>query len=461
MAAGLTRIAFSTNFDTVVEKATAEMGHQSLSPYHLEGAHAANAALNNEEFPLNCKLHGDFRYDSLKNLSTDLEQQNDDLSRCLVNAGARFGFVVSGYSGRDESVMQLFDRVLDSPNPFPLGLYWTLMKGSTPPPSVSRLLSRATAQGVEAHMVETQTFDAFMLHLWRNIHNKPRDLDAKVRKTAPATVDIPLPPPGGLVPLLRLTGLPVLSLPERCHSLSFSAPKEWDDLRQAMADSKGGLILTKGDGVWGWGSREAARAAFGRDLSSIAEAHVPRELRATGYHHVKGFLERALSKSLARGRPLLARTRGYSAYVIVDLHAPSQTNLAPLSQIVDRTSGFVPGLSTSPTPEFPNAEPVRWAEALRITVDERNGQLWLLVHPDLWVWPPRARSDAQDFMHQRRRDRRNRKYNELLDAWLQVALGPHQRGAEIELSPFDTGDEVENPRFLLGSRTAFTRRLRR
>ena len=139
---GLTRIAFTTNFDTVVEKAVAEMGHQSLSPYHLEGAPAANAALNNEEYPLYCKLHGDFRYDSLKNLSADLKQQNEDLAVCVVNAGSRFGFVVAGYSGRDDSVMQLFDCVLSAPNPFPHGLFWTVMKGTTVPPSVLRLIER-------------------------------------------------------------------------------------------------------------------------------------------------------------------------------------------------------------------------------------------------------------------------------------------------------------------------------
>jgi hypothetical protein len=49
-----------------------EVSCQSLSAHHLEGSHTANKALNNEEFPIYCKLHGDFRYDSLKNLPGDL-----------------------------------------------------------------------------------------------------------------------------------------------------------------------------------------------------------------------------------------------------------------------------------------------------------------------------------------------------------------------------------------------------
>ena len=77
----------------------AEVGSKSLSAYHLEGSRSANDALNNEEYPIYCKLHGDFRYDSLKNLGSDLATQNEHLSKCLVNASSRFGFVVTGYSG--------------------------------------------------------------------------------------------------------------------------------------------------------------------------------------------------------------------------------------------------------------------------------------------------------------------------------------------------------------------------
>jgi hypothetical protein len=49
IGSGLSRAAFTTNFDSVVEKAVAEVASLSLSAYHLEGSHAANQALNNEE----------------------------------------------------------------------------------------------------------------------------------------------------------------------------------------------------------------------------------------------------------------------------------------------------------------------------------------------------------------------------------------------------------------------------
>lgn len=459
LAAGLTRIAFTTNFDTVVENAVAKVGGLTLAPYHLEGARAANTALNNEDYPLYCKLHGDFRYDSLKNLSQDLEQQNDDLSSCLVNAASRFGFVVVGYSGRDNSVMRLFQRALEAPNPFPHGLYWTVLRGAAVPPAVSRLIEQAASRGVDAAVVEIPTFDAFMLHLWRNLPERPADLDAKVRRSQLATVDIPLPAPGRGGPLVRLTGLPILSTPEHCHSLTFAVPKEWRDLRQAMVDSKNRLILTKGASVLAWGARRAIHEAFGADLESIAEASVPGNIDASGNYHVKGFFEHALALSLARERPVLTRTRGFAAYLIANPHSSSATDLSPLADIVGNISGTVPGLLTTPTPQNPDAEQIQWAEALRISIAQTDGRLWMLLHPDVWIWPPRARQDAGDFMRQRRRDRLNRKYNELLDAWLRVLLGRYQRGSQIDLTPFKGGDGPDNPHFVVSSRTAFARRV--
>src|SRR5206468_8369288 len=115
------RVVFTTNFDSVVERAYADVSGRSLAAYHLEGAVAALQALNNEEYPLYCKLHGDFRYDSVKNLSTELAYQDRQLALCMQSAAGRFGFVVAGYSGRDASIMALFQDALAQPNPFPSG----------------------------------------------------------------------------------------------------------------------------------------------------------------------------------------------------------------------------------------------------------------------------------------------------------------------------------------------------
>ena len=434
-------------------------GGESLAAFHLEGSRAANEALNNEEFPIYCKLHGDFCYDSIKNLPADLARQNEELAACLVNAGTRFGFVVAGYSGRDGSIMRVLRSVLDGGNKFPHGFFWTGLKGSTIPSAVDRFLEEAGKAGVNARYVEIETFDALMLRLWRNLDQKPAEFNEKVHKTSAASVNIPLPESGSGRPLLRLNALPLRKVPRHCLSLSFKREKEWSELREARHESGGQLILTKGDAVWCWGEREAIRKQFKNDLVSIAEADVPSEFTAAGNLHVKGFLEEAICAAIARGRPVLSRKLRSLGYIIADPHADDIGALDPLFQVVEKTSGIVPGLFSPATDEYPRAEQVRWSEATRISIEMRNGAVWLVVDPDVWIWPARSRRDASEFLDRHRRDRFNEKYNHLLSAWLQVILGTDKSRMDVKLTLAHGPENAGNPAFVVGSRTAYTRRL--
>jgi hypothetical protein len=459
MTSGLCRVVFTTNFDSVVEKAVAEVGERSLSAYHLEGADSAVEALNNEEYPLYCKLHGDFRYDSLKNLAVDLEQQNKALSECLVNAGNRFGLIVAGYSGRDASIMSLFRAVLDSHNPFPHGLYWTGIKGFAILPSVDGLLEQAREKGVEAQYVPIETFDALLLRLWKNIDKKPPELDARVRKATLASVHIALPRAGKEKPLLRLNALPIITMPRSCVGLSFRDAKDWEDIRQARNRSKGKLILTKSDRVWCWGVGDQLAAVFGDDLLSADTCNLPGNFTSPEHLHFKGFVEEALCASLAKGNPLLSRTTRESAFLIADSHAKTKSGLDALSDVVGGISGTIPGLLAPVTEQHPEPMKVDWAEAVRVSIDFKNDRPWLLLDPDIWIWPARARHSAVAFLDERRSDRYNQKYNAILDAWIRIVLGTDERNVEVSLRPFNEGSEAENPSFSIGSRTAFSRRL--
>lgn len=457
LASGLTRIVFTTNFDTVIEKAVAEVAGRSLSAFHLEGSHAANQTLNNEEFPLYCKLHGDFRYDSIKNLSADLAAQNEELAACMVNAGTRYGFVVTGYSGRDESVMRLFYRILEAQNPFPHGLYWTAMKGSSVLPSVDRLLNDVRTRGVQAHIIEIETFDALMLRMWRNIQSKPVELDAKVRKAKLFPVSIPLPPVGRSKPLLRFNALRVLDTPCRSFALSLKTPKDWRDLRRIRNESEGRLLFTKAEEILCWGEPKLIKEAFGNELVDIVERELPSNFQDATNLHIKGFLEEALCAAVARERPLLSRSDRAGAVLIADPHAEDASALEPLTNVIEKASGLIPGLFSAVTEDHPHAEQVRWSEALRISLDMKNERLWLLFDPDVWIWPPRSRMDAIEFLDRRRGNRYNQKYNELLSAWSNIILGTDVPGKEIHFRAFDSKEGAGNPLFVIGSRTAFAR----
>ncbi len=457
LASGCARSVFTTNFDTVVERAVAEVSGRSIAAFHLEGAASANKAISNEEYPVYCKLHGDFRFNSIKNLHADLAEQNEDLSKALVNAANRFGFIAAGYSGRDESVMQLFRSALTTPNPFPHGLFWTGMKGARVLPAVTDLIEEAKRAGVEATYVEVETFDAFMLRLWRNLDNKAPALDAKVRRSAQAQVNIPLPKAGKGV-IVRMNAVPIFELPQHCQSLAFRNPKEWSDLRAANGATHGRLIFTKAETVLCWGAEALIRDQF-KDLVSVSPHDLAPQIADIGNHlYVKGFLEEAICHALALGKPLLTRTTKSGSYLIADPHSTNQSPFYKLQGMVSKTSGQIPGLFTAVDDDHPHPEKIHWAEAVRVSIGRIDGKNWLLLDPDVWIWPPRAREDATDFLDKRRGSRYNNIYNSLLDAWLTVLLGD-DRVAETKISAFEAGAAAETPSFTIGSRTAYTRRL--
>lgn len=457
LATGRTRAVFTTNFDSVVERAVAEVSGRSLSAYHLEGTASANKALSAEDYPFYCKLHGDFRYDSIKNLRDDLATQDKDLTRSFLTAGNRFGLIVTGYSGRDESIMSMLRSVLDTSNPYPHGLFWTGMKNAAVLPAVTKLIEDAKRSGVNAAVVEVETFDAFMLRLWRNLEGVEPVIDAKVRKMLRTSVNIPIPEAGS-GSIVRMNALPILSVPGECHAVTFQNEKEWSDLRAATRKVDGKLIFTKLDTVLCWGRQLLIREQF-KDIITISNYDLTSKISDIDRNlNIKPFIEEAICHGLARGKPLLSRTNRSGSFLIIDAHSDSQADLIPLHPVVGKAFGQISGLFAPTDDEHPNPEKVFWAEALRISINITNGKIWLLLDPDIWIWPPRARKHAADFLDKRQSNRYNNVYNKLLDAWIEILIGS-ARNAEISISTYEGAPSSENPSFIIGSRTAFTRRI--
>jgi len=133
-------------------------------------------------------------------------------------------------------------------------------------------------------------------------------------------------------------------------------------------------------------------------LSEIGERDVPTDLGLAENLHVKGFLEDAFGTALAHDRPLLSRTRRTSTTLIADPHARDKTLLDPVFQAVGKLSGMVTGLFAPITDEHPEPAKVSWAEAVRVSIVQKQGETWAVLDPDIWIWPPRAREVATDFL---------------------------------------------------------------
>lgn len=456
MASGITRAVFSTNFDNVLEKAQAFVTGKTLQAYHLEGSYAAVAALNAEEFPLYVKLHGDFRYDSLKNLSADLASQDTELGKCLVAATNRFGFIVAGYSGRDESVMKLFRDACEMSNAFPHGLYWLALKNSKPLLAVTELIELAKNNGIAAELVEIETFDSILSRLWRQLPSPDPALNAKVTRAANRAVAIPLSAAGKKKPILRMNALPIVKLPSKCLSLSFDKPKDWEELRDTANAAGDELAFTKEEAVFAWAQEHTIRETF-KDVRAVAGIDISNRLGNLPENlFLQSMLERVMALALKRGKPLLYRTVRGRSYLIVDKHAEDQSAFADLFEQVGKVHGTATGLFTTPTERYPEKKQIEWAEAAEISIEERDGRYWLLVLPTVWIWPKHGRRDAAKLLDDLRGKRFNEKADKILSAWLGILLPSDSKNSDIVLHPFEAGTDAENPEIVVNNRTAYS-----
>lgn len=446
------RIVFTTNFDDVLETAYAEVGGRNLSPFHLEGSYAALASLNAERFPIYAKIHGDFRYKNIKNLEEDLLSNDGEIQKCFLAAAVRYGLIVCGYSGRDNNVMTMFRKALDQNNAFPHGLFWTVPRIKGVSESVIELIDYAHQKGIRAHLVETGTFDEMLSKIWRQLTNKPQVLEAKVRTASVSEVSIPLPAPGKQYPILRTNALPIIKAPTSCGMVELTNPMAFRDLKDKIIEGRPNAVLTYTENILFWGDDNEIVKIFPKDEIKSVQRHdfnntVQSVVDST---FVKSFFEEGLAKAFIRDKPLiLRRAKNRTYFIVVRSDAVDEEIFAPLRGVLDFKGK--PGYITGKVPGLPD---VTWAEAVSIRLEERDGMLWVMLRPDIWIKPIGKRQDAREFLRKRRLYRYNNKSYMLLDAWIGILLGTVGAGVGVNVSCFK--DEEYSGVFEVGTRTAYS-----
>jgi hypothetical protein len=186
LKAGHTRMVWTTNFDDLVDDACAKVfgTTSALTTVGLQAPALARETIASQRWPVQVKLHGDFRFRSLKNTPAELRHQDAQLRRALIEACQSSGLVVTGYSGRDDSVMAALLEAVGRSSSFPGGLFW-LHKGDYPPLlAVQNLLRRASELGIDGGLVTIENFDEAardLLHLIPDIDRTVLDALAAER----------------------------------------------------------------------------------------------------------------------------------------------------------------------------------------------------------------------------------------------------------------------------------------
>ena len=170
--AGLVGSVWSTNFDGLTARAAAAF---SVTPVEVGIDSQQRLTRQSAQGELLCiSLHGDYRYDALKNTAEELQTQEAALREALTAQVRTTPLIVVGYSGRDRSVMDALRRAYAESGTGTL--YWCGFGDGEPPSHVSALIKWARDHGRQAFYVPTLGFDDLMTRLALHcLHSEQRD----------------------------------------------------------------------------------------------------------------------------------------------------------------------------------------------------------------------------------------------------------------------------------------------
>ena len=437
-----TRIVWTTNFDALVADACAKVYDttSALTTIDLDSASQVQRSLADERWPIEVKLHGDFRSRRLKNTDDELRLQDTHLRRALVDSCRRFGLVVCGYSGRDDSIMDTLEEAMEHEGAFPAGLFW-LHRGEDPPlPRVTRLLELGIANNVEAVLVPVENFDETLRDLIRltdNIDTAALDQFAVQRRPWSA-VPLKRAVRSGW-PVVRLNALPVLDAPAQCRRLDCSIGGT-AEVREAIQNAGVDVLAVRSQaGVLAFGADADLRSAFGPYNIKEFDLHAFDIKRQRYDSTERGLLGEALNHAISRHRGLSLVDR--RRFMPAD---PADASWTRLRKLVGPLTGIIEG----------NLE-LRWYEGLTARLDWADDRLWLLVEPHT-VFEGITEDNkavAADFARERTVRRYNPVLNDLIDFWAH-----HLSQNENDMQALNTSQGVDAT-FRISPVTCFSKRI--
>jgi hypothetical protein len=374
MADDLCRIIWTTNFDRTVEDAAAERlgGTGRLVVADLKEPEKIRRAVDENRWPVYCKLHGDYHSDWLKNTDAELREQDVEMRRSLVDACRRRGLAVIGYSGRDASTMEALTEALDEGRGFPGGLFWFKRDQDVPYPAVTALITRANALGIDAHLVEAESFDELFSDLLRFLPQTADKLASLTGAARPRLATAKPRPSTVAAPVIRTNALAVTSRPALCRIVD--CPIGGDrDVDEAIARAGVDIIAHRvHDGVLAFGRDTDIRKAFEPFGIKTFDQHPLSSKRLFKEGGERALVRDALFRAIA-GQPGLTLERRRSRVRLRPVSGQVQASIfnTDTAKPVDRVSGLVPKTD------------IPWSEACGLRVDYRLDQLWLLLEPTM------------------------------------------------------------------------------
>ncbi len=298
--AGLVRSVWTTNFDGLVPRACALADHICIE-IGIDTPHRAVRPQAEGELRV-ISMHGDYRYDNLKNTADELKQQEAALRAELLHELQDYDLVVIGYSGRDASIMETLREAYVGANS--CRLFWCGF-GDDAQAGVKDIITSARKAGKDAFYIKTEGFDDLISRI------ALRQLEGELLACARALLDAALEPEGvpvafSVAPrpataLVKSNAYP-LTIPSHALKLDLEIPpvenrKHWLD--DKMPPEKGAAVLMD-KGALAFADSAEIQKTFGSALRSSPIAVAISEEDLTNDGRIRSLLRRALAQSLAK-----------------------------------------------------------------------------------------------------------------------------------------------------------------
>jgi hypothetical protein len=488
IVSGAIDLVITTNFDRLVTQSFAEAQRAGtdlnqdlgwdLNVAGLDSSPRATTALQNRQWPLLLNLHGDFREKRLMNTDDELRTQEDALRRFVVDASRQFGLVVSGYSGRDESVMDMLIEAATVPDGWPHGIWWLTRPGETPAPGVKALLRAAAARNVSTALVVAPSFDETMTALSRQV-----TVDDAMREyfnrlhPKPRSVPAALPTSRKSWPVLRFNALQLLEASVTVTRVVIPSAWRRDEVRRALDPRKEWPIVVSGPGeVLCLGEPDAALDRLRADRN-LAERGTPGHaeeveldlLAPDAPRHHQNLLLQLLSRAVAEVAPVQMRVaeNGSPNLILDGTHDGEPADFQIIRTKMNRAyEGSLFGYLDAKYGQTERGGDRRWAEMVMLSFDRRAGRDWLLFRPWTWIAPlpepktkvgdPRKRDDLDPASPWRSevwaQRRKNETWATLIAAW-SALLAPREPTELIINSTVG----VQLGRIIIGHTNAYSR----
>ncbi|MEK7950449.1 SIR2 family protein [Luteolibacter sp. Y139] len=297
---GLLRTIWTTNFDGLVSRSCAAANITCIE-VGLDSAQRAARSQSQGEIRL-VSLHGDYRYDELKNTSAELQRQDQALREELLHELQDHDLIVVGYSGRDDSLMEVLRSAYGKRNP--CRLFWCGY-GAVVPEPVDSLFRTAREAGNSTYFIDSGGFDDLftrlaLRHLDGDLLAQAKGLlDTMEATTSPiAPFTAPSQPPtsiikGNAYPLIFPSH--VLKVPLRFPP--DVRPRTW--LEDNLPVSKGAIVGFK-DCALAFAETSDVLAAFSDAITGEPISDALTEVQLEKDPRILSLVRRALVQSIAK-----------------------------------------------------------------------------------------------------------------------------------------------------------------